>query len=124
VRADTPDPLACRNNIVELDGAKQQLQIDRKLIEGDTVEPNMLTQYFRAGLPVCPLGGSYTIGPIGQEPFCSIAGHSRVAVQQFAAHGVTFPWFVVISFFLLGAAVFGAYFMVRRLTRPLQRTPR
>src|SRR5437016_4119080 len=108
VRADLPDPLACYNNIVALDGAKQQLQIDEKLSTGDPVRPDMLTHYFLKSMPVCPAGGTYTIGPIGQEPVCSIARHSRAAVQSFVAHHSTSPWFVVIKrFVLLGVPVFG-----------------
>jgi hypothetical protein len=123
VRADLPEPLACYNNIVALDGAKQQLQIDQNLSTGDPVTLDMLTHYFKS-MPICPAGGIYTIGPIGQEPVCSIVRHSRPAVQSFVAHQSAFPWFVVIKRFVLtGVPVFGAYFIVRRLKRPLQRMP-
>ena len=124
VRADFPDPVACYNNIVALDGAKQQLQADQKLSRGDPVTPDMLTHYFKS-MPLCPAGGTYAIGPIGQEPVCSIARHSRAAVQSSVAHPAKFPWLAVITrFVLLGVPVFGAYFIVRRLTRPLHSTPR
>jgi len=126
LRANTPDPLACRNNVAALDGAKQQLQIDKKQHLGDPVESGMLTQYFRHALPVCPSGGSYTIGPIGQEPTCSIAAHSPEAVLEFISRQrqPSFPWAVFTKrFVLLGVPVLVAYFAIRRL-RPLRRRPR
>lgn len=120
VRATIPNQLACRNNIVLLDGAKKQLQIDQKLHTGDPVEPKMLKQYWRSDLPLCPAGGTYTLGPIGQEPVCSLAAHSKAAVEAFIARQPkpSFPWFVfTMRFISLGVPVFGAYFILRRLIR-------
>jgi len=33
-------------------------------------------------MPVCPGGGTYTIGPVGELPQCSIPGHN----EYFKAH--------------------------------------
>ena len=128
IQANLPYPLACGNNISEISGAKQQLQIDRKLHPGDLVEPNMLTQYFSAGrLPTCPAGGTYVIGPIGREPVCSIAAYSQSAIQEFIAREPrpSIPWLAFTErFALFGVPLFAVYYVIRRLTRPLQRTPR
>lgn len=85
----------------------------------------MLTQYFHV-LPVCPAGGTYTIGPIGKQPVCSIAAHSQEAVKELIAHQSkpSFPWLVFIGrFALFGVPLFGLYFVFRRLTRSLMKTP-
>jgi hypothetical protein len=36
-----------------------------------------LSPYFKDGIfPVCPSGGTYTIGAVGEQPTCSIPGHA------------------------------------------------
>ena len=125
--ANLPDPLACFNNIVALDGAKQQLQIDRGLKQGDPVEPTMLTQYFSKDvLHLCPAGGSYTIGVIGQKPVCSIPAHSESEVERFVAQQRQphFPWLLFAGrFVLFGAILFGVLFVVRRVTNHYRQQP-
>jgi hypothetical protein len=84
VSATTAIPLQCRNNVIALDGAKEQLKIEKSLRTGDEVTPVQLSNYFFEGMfPTCPAGGTYTLGPIGQEPSCSIAEHSADGVRQF-----------------------------------------
>jgi hypothetical protein len=117
--ADLPAPLACYNNIGALDGAKEQLRIDRGLKIGDPVEPVMLTQYFFRGvLPQCPSGGTYTIGAIGQKPVCSIPAHSESEVLRLAAQKrpLSFPWLLfAIRFVIAGTILLGVIAVVRRL---------
>src|SRR6266571_4121514 len=120
-RADMPDDRACVNNIRALDGAKEQLKLDRKLQNGDQVDPNSLTQYFFAAhLPACPAGGTYTLGPVGAEPVCSMKGHSATAVLESLAHAPkpSFPWASFAKrFAFLAVPTFAGYLLIRRLTR-------
>jgi hypothetical protein len=45
---------------------------------GDVCTEDDLKPYIRlvgGQLPKCPQGGTYTIGPVGEPPTCSIPGH-------------------------------------------------
>src|SRR2546426_11705961 len=78
------DPRAdCLNNLRQLDAAKEQLAIEKKLKPGDMVGSEMLKPYMLGGtIPHCAAGGNYTIGPIGAYPVCSIPGHSGAAFRR------------------------------------------
>ena len=67
---------SCIQNLRQIDGAKEQLQLETKLKNGDVVTITALAGYIKGGFPTCPAGGSYSIGPIGTDPTCSIPGHS------------------------------------------------
>jgi hypothetical protein len=78
--ATTTPRNGCINNLRQIDGAKEQLQIESKLKDGDIVTITAVSGYIKGGqFPTCPAGGSYTIGPIGVDPTCSIRGHSLLA---------------------------------------------
>jgi hypothetical protein len=66
----------CINNLRQIDGAKEQWALENKKKTGDTVTEADVAQYIRNGFPVCPQGGHYTIGSVGENPRCSIPGHS------------------------------------------------
>ncbi len=70
---------ACINNLRLLDAAKQQWALEHGAQSGDTPTMKDLQPYFGRGsngkLPVCPDGGDYTIGPVGEKPACGISGH-------------------------------------------------
>ena len=123
-----PDDRACLNNLRAIDGAKEQLKLDRKLRDGDSVEPNSLTQYFFAGrMPACPAGGTYALLPVGVMPVCSISNHAEAAVLESLAHPAkpTVPWLVFArNFTLLAVPTAVGYLLIRRLTRSLHSTPR
>lgn len=74
--ATTTQRNACINNLRQIDGAKEQFKFETKLKDGDIVTITDVRGYIKGGFPTCPAGGSYTIGPIGTDPTCSIAGHS------------------------------------------------
>jgi hypothetical protein len=65
---------ACINNLRIIDAAKQQCASEHNLKVTETVTADQLAPYLK-GTPQCPLGGVYTVGPIGFKPTCSIPGH-------------------------------------------------
>lgn len=65
--------LACMGNLTKLDGAKEQWALENKKPNGAKVKMEDLageTLYIRRQ-PVCPRGGTYTLGVIGENPTCS-----------------------------------------------------
>ena len=69
----------CINNLRYIDGAKQQWALVNRKQSTDTPTMEDLRPYVGRGatgtLPVCPDGGFYTVGSVGQKPTCSIPGH-------------------------------------------------
>jgi RNA polymerase sigma factor (sigma-70 family) len=76
--ADLARRNACINNLRQIDGAKQQYALENKLTATDFVTSENIQPYFhpRNGKPVCPSGGTYTLGRLDAAPTCSIPGHS------------------------------------------------
>ena len=71
---------ACQENLHKIDGAKEQWALEENKNVGDTptqaeLAPTDGTGYIRRW-PTCPAAGTYTIGAVGAEPTCSVAGHS------------------------------------------------
>ncbi len=66
---------ACINNLRQLDGAKNQWALEKGKTTGAVPTKEDLLPYLRIW-PVCPQGGTYTIGPVGENPQCSIPGHA------------------------------------------------
>jgi len=67
---------ACINNLRQIDGAKQEWALEKGKTGGDVPTIADLTPYFKDGkFPVCPSGGTYTIGAVSNPPTCSISGH-------------------------------------------------
>ena len=73
---------ACVNNLRQLDGAKEQFALEKKLPSGHIIsaeEEKLLYQYIKGGEPKCPGGGKYQLKPIGAAPACDSireGGHS------------------------------------------------
>jgi len=68
----------CINNLVKINGAKQQWALEAKQPVGALPQdPDLFgpTRYI-AQKPVCPDGGVYTLNAIGVAPTCSVAGHT------------------------------------------------
>jgi hypothetical protein len=66
----------CISNLRIIDLAKQLWAQDNKKQSTDTPTTSDLKPYLTNGkMPVCPDGGIYTIGSIGEKPTCSIPGH-------------------------------------------------
>lgn len=70
---------ACINNLRIIDGAKGQWALENHKQNSDTPTVQDLTPYVGRGpageFPVCPEGGKYIIGTIGEKPRCTIPGH-------------------------------------------------
>ncbi len=69
---------ACVNNLRIIDAAKQQWALERgKTVRDiptwDDVRP-YLGRSWSNTIPVCPEGGTYTLGRVGIPPACSIGG--------------------------------------------------
>lgn len=65
---------ACINNLRQIDVAKQQWALEKSKKNGDVPAKEDLLPYLRRW-PVCPAGGTYVIGAVGEEPTCSIPSH-------------------------------------------------
>jgi hypothetical protein len=65
---------ACINNLRQLDAAKNQWALEKGKKSGDVPTKEDLMPFLRSW-PVCPQGGIYTIGSVGESPTCSIPGH-------------------------------------------------
>ena len=65
---------ACINNLRQIDAAKQQWALEKTKSASDIPGKEDLLPYLRKW-PVCPAGGSYIIGAVGEKPTCSISGH-------------------------------------------------
>jgi type II secretory pathway pseudopilin PulG len=69
---------SCINNLRQLDAAENQWALEKDKKTGDVCTEDDLKPYIRlvgGQLPKCPQGGTYTIGPVGEQPTCSIPGH-------------------------------------------------
>ena len=65
---------ACINNLRQLDAAKNEWALEKGKTATDVPTKADLLPYLRSW-PVCPQGGTYTIGTVGDKPTCSIPGH-------------------------------------------------
>jgi hypothetical protein len=63
---------ACVNNLRVIDAAKQQWALEHGKT-WDDVRP-YLGRFPSNSIPVCPEGGTYTLGRVGSPPTCSIGG--------------------------------------------------
>ncbi|HEX7862690.1 MAG TPA: hypothetical protein VF773_20315 [Verrucomicrobiae bacterium] len=72
---------ACINHLRQIDGAKEQWALEKRRKAGDAVEAADISPYLvRDAIPVCPAGGQYSLGNIGQLPTCSENGHALGAL--------------------------------------------
>ena len=85
VRArETAQRNACINNLRTIDGAKQQWMLENKKEMKDTPTQSEVAAYLKDGqLPVCPIGGTYTINAVGEDPTCSAPNHRLPAGPPF-----------------------------------------
>ncbi len=68
---------ACVANLKQIDGAKAAwAAVNKKLPTDEPAESDLFgaQQYIRAK-PICPAGGTYSVGPVGSPPTCSIPKH-------------------------------------------------
>jgi hypothetical protein len=69
----TPAMNACVNSLRQLDGAKQQWELENHKSTNDVPTMGDLQPYLVRPL-VCPQGGTYTPGRVGELPRCSVGG--------------------------------------------------
>src|SRR5271155_5757993 len=69
---------ACINNLRQIDGAIDEWALDNGKSNGDSVgSVTTVSNYIKlnsgGSVPICPAGGSYTVGTVGQIPqvWCS-----------------------------------------------------
>ena len=67
----------CRNNLRILDAAKEQWAMENGKADGETVTEADISEYIPGGSLQCPMGGTYTLNPIGTPPECSLHGALR-----------------------------------------------
>jgi hypothetical protein len=80
VRAhSSPHTSPCINNLRQIDGAKQQWAQENPNLTNHTLLWSDIQPYLGRGikgtLPVCPQGGTYTLGKLGESPTCSYPKH-------------------------------------------------
>ena len=71
---------ACHAQLKQIDGSKEMWATQEKRADGDTPSESQLGAYFKDGMPTCPGGGSYTIGPVGSDANCSVHPKATSAV--------------------------------------------
>ena len=77
---DTAMQNACINNLCQIDAAKNEWALEKGKTGGDVPAIADLTPYFKNGkFPICPAGGTYTIGAVSNAPTCSIPSHKMPA---------------------------------------------
>ena len=73
---------ACVNNLRIIQGAKEQWALENHKTTNDTPTLEDLRPYMGRGvageIPVCPDGGIYRPGRVGEPPKCSIGGDGHV----------------------------------------------
>ena len=68
---------SCINNLRQIDGAKQQWALEYKQTNGTLVPIAEVVPYIKGNaLPLCPQGGLYSVGKVGEPPKCSVSGHT------------------------------------------------
>ena len=73
---DTAMQNACVNNLRQIDAAKQQWALQNSKGAGDVPTEADLKPFLKDGVfPICPGGGTYTIGAVSNSPTCSVPGH-------------------------------------------------
>lgn len=75
----------CVNNLRIIEECKTQWALEKNKTTNDTPNWDDIRPYFpdrwSNSIPVCPEGGTYTIGRVGEPPTCSIGG-SRHSLPQ------------------------------------------
>jgi hypothetical protein len=73
----------CVNRLIQIDAAKQEWALEHNKTTNDAptwddlypyLSSSFTNEWFTNGMPVCPEGGTYTLGRVGVHPTCSIGG--------------------------------------------------
>ena len=65
----------CVNQLRLIDVAKRQWAIENRKTNGPVAWNDIFPYLWTNAVPQCPKGGSYTLGPVGELPTCSVEGH-------------------------------------------------
>jgi hypothetical protein len=68
---------ACVSNLHSIDDAKATWALENRKTDGTEPADSDLfgpAKYLREK-PTCPAGGSYSLGPVGERPTCTVPGH-------------------------------------------------
>ncbi len=76
-RGTTPEA-ACFANLYAIDGAEQAWSLEYHKTTNDTPTWSDLREsgWISSNQMVCPSGGTYSLGQIGQPPSCSVVTHA------------------------------------------------
>jgi len=66
----------CLNNLRQIDGAKQQWQLENRKTSSQVPTWEDIRPLLAHPL-VCPEGGTYILGRLGESPKCSVGGPSH-----------------------------------------------
>ena len=64
---------SCQANLKQIDSAKEQHMMDNNSTTAPGALTDIVPTYIKA-TPVCPSGGTYTVGAAGVNPSCGIGG--------------------------------------------------
>lgn len=67
---------ACINNLRQIDGAKEQWGLEKKVSATAATVATEVDEYIKGGAPKCPAGGTYTYNAMNANPVCTISGHT------------------------------------------------
>jgi hypothetical protein len=77
VRIRPPPQGVCIAHMRQLSRAKEQWRETNQETNGATITTNDLISLLdRKRMPVCPEGGTYALGRVGEPPTCTVPGHS------------------------------------------------
>ena len=66
---------SCINNLRQIDSGKQQWALENRKETNDIPTEADVANYLKNNtFPVCPHGGTYTIGRVDEDPKCSFPG--------------------------------------------------
>jgi hypothetical protein len=75
-QTEAQERTACIANLRLIYAAKQAWALEKSKTDSDVPTQQDILPYLKGGVfPVCPAGGTYTVGAVGQSPTCSIQGH-------------------------------------------------
>lgn len=73
---------SCINNLRQIDGAKEQWALEKRVSTGANIVEDEVNEYLKGEQePICPAGGDYTYNVVGTNPTCSNTnGHTLTIV--------------------------------------------
>jgi hypothetical protein len=94
---------ACVSNLRQIDAAKNQWALENGKTNGTLVTENDIKPYImlntNGDFPKCPLGGTYNIGRVGEDPKCSIGASAWP--NDHTLNGTNYFWKNIKSAYLV-----------------------